>query len=66
MRKWKGSYTVEAAVIVPIMIWMMAAVICMGITLVKDVQMQDEHKCVETMWEVEDFYKYQAVKEVVK
>ena len=39
---------------------------CMGITLVKDVQMQDEHKCVETMWEVEDFYKYQAVKEVVK
>ena len=66
MRKWKGSYTVEAAVIVPIMIWMMAAVMCMGITLVKDVQMQDEHKCEETMWEVEDFYKYQAVKEVVK
>ena len=32
----------------------------------EDVQMQDEHKCVETMWEVEDFYKYQAVKEVVK
>ena len=66
MRKWKGSYTVEAAVIVPIMLWTMAAAMCMGITLLKDVQAQNEHKCVETMWEVEDFYKFQAVEEVVK
>ena len=29
--KWRGSYTVEAAVIIPVLIWTMAAAMCTGI-----------------------------------
>ena len=35
--KWRGSYTVEAAVIIPVLIWTMAAAMCTGIDLLHEV-----------------------------
>lgn len=66
MRTWKGSYTVEAAVVVPILIWTMATGIGIGIDLLKEVRSQQEGQQVEQMWEVERFYTYQALKGVTE
>lgn len=58
--KWRGSYTVEAAVIIPVLIWTMAAAMCTGIDLLH------EEKQIEDMWAVDSFYQYQTLKEVKK
>ena len=59
--KWRGSYTVEAALIVPILIWTMMAAMCTGIELLKEVRAEHEEKQIE-----DSFYKYQVLKEVKK
>ena len=66
MRKWKGSYTVEAAIIVPIMIWTMAIAMCTGITMWQQIQNEHEEAQIQELWAVEAFYKYQVLKEVTK
>ena len=40
--KWRGSYTVEAAVIIPVLIWTMAAAMCTGIDLLHEVRGEHE------------------------
>ena len=42
--KWRGSYTVEAAVIIPVLIWTMAAAMCTGIDLLHEVREEHEEK----------------------
>lgn len=64
--KWKGSYTVEAALIVPILIWTMAIAMCTGMELLKEVRGEHEEKQIEDMWAIDSFYKYQTLKEVTK
>lgn len=64
MKKWKGSYTVEAAVLVPILIGTMAFAMCMGISLLEDIRGEHEEQKIETMWAVDEFYNYQVLKEV--
>ncbi len=64
--KWRGSYTVEAALIVPILIWTMMAAMCTGIELLKEVRAEHEEKQIEDLWAVDSFYKYQVLKEVKK
>lgn len=66
MKKWKGSYTVEAAIIVPIMIWTMAIAMCTGITMYQEIQSEHEEAYIQDLWAVEAFYKYQVLKEVTK
>lgn len=61
----KGSYTVEAAIIIPIFIFIMAVSIRAGIKLYQDIALQTEQKIVENMWVVDDFYRYQLGKEVI-
>ena len=61
----KGSYTVEAAIIIPIFIFIMAVAIRAGIKLYQDITLQTEQKIVENMWVVDDFYRYQLGKEVI-
>ncbi|MEE1028996.1 MAG: TadE/TadG family type IV pilus assembly protein [Agathobacter sp.] len=61
----KGSYTVEAAIIIPIFIFIMAVSIRAGIKLYQDITLQTEQKIVENMWVVDDFYRYQLGKEVI-
>ena len=64
--KWRGSYTVEAALIVPILIWTMMAAMCTGIELLKEVRAEHEEKQIEDLWAVDSFYRYQVLKEVKK
>ena len=64
--KWRGSYTVEAAVIIPVLIWTMAAAMCTGIDLLHEVREEHEEKQMEDMWAVDSFYQYQILKEVKK
>lgn len=45
--KWRGSYTVEAAVIIPVLIWTMAAAMCTGIDLLHEVREEHEEKQIE-------------------
>ena len=61
--KWRGSYTVEAAVIIPVLIWTMAAAMCTGIDLLHEVREEHEEKQIEDMWAVDSFYQYQTLKE---
>ena len=64
--KWRGSYTVEAAVIIPVLIWTMAAAMCTGIDLLHEVREEHEEKQIEDMWAVDSFYQYQMLIEVKK
>ncbi len=64
MKKWKGSYTVEAAFIVPLLIGVMAFAMRLGIALYVEIKNEKEGEAVADMWEVEEFYKYQMIKEV--
>jgi hypothetical protein len=65
MKRCKASYTVEAAVIIPLAISVMALAMRIGILLCREVKEIDESKSLSLMWEVEDFYKYQTVEEVI-
>lgn len=64
MRKWKASYTVEAAVIVPLVIGAMALAMRIGIMLYQEICDLREEESIGLMWEVEEFYRYQVLKEV--
>jgi hypothetical protein len=66
MGRWKAkaSYTVEAAVLVPLLIAVMALAMRIGILLCGEVKEANEEEALEEMWEVEDFYRYQVIKEV--
>jgi hypothetical protein len=66
MRRWKAkaSYTVEAAVLVPLLIAVMALAMRIGILLCGEIKEEKETDALEEMWEVEDFYRYQVIKEV--
>jgi hypothetical protein len=64
MKRCKASYTVEAAVIVPVMIAVMALAMRIGILLCQEVKAEKEAESLEQMWDVEEFYRYQTIGEV--
>ena len=64
--KWKGSYTVEAAVLVPLLIWTMVTAMCIGINLLKEVRSEHEEEQIAELWAVDSFYRYQVLKEVTE
>lgn len=61
----RGSFTIEGAIIIPIFIFMMTIVMNMSILLYKEIKDENEQKEVTGWWLVDDFYKYQDVKEVL-
>jgi hypothetical protein len=64
MKTLKASYTVEAAVIVPMLIGIMALAMRVSILLYIEIRDEKEEEAVCNMWEVEEFYKYQIAEEV--
>jgi hypothetical protein len=64
VKRCKASYTVEAAVIVPLAIAVMALAMRIGILLCQEVKAEKEAEALTQMWEVGEFYRYQAVGEV--
>lgn len=64
LKKWKASYTVEASFIVPLVIGTMALAMKLGILCYEEVREGKEQQQSARLWEVEDFYHFQALKEV--
>ncbi len=63
--KLKGSYTVEAAIIVPIFIFILAIGMKAGLILYSEIKQQQEQQIVEEMWLVDDFYRYKSAGEIL-
>ncbi len=61
----RGSFTIEGAIIIPIFIFMMTIVMNMSLLLYKEIKDENEQKEVTGWWLVDDFYKYQDVREVL-
>lgn len=61
----RGSFTIEGAIIIPIYIFMMTIVMNMSLLLYEEIKDENEQKEVTGWWLVDDFYKYQDVKEVL-
>ena len=61
----RGSFTIEGAIIIPIFIFMMTIVMNMSLLLYKEIKDENEQKEVTGWWLLDDFYKYQDVKEVL-
>lgn len=59
----RGSYTVEAAIWVPILVIMFAVGIHIGLNLYEEIGNQKEQQIVVELWEVKDFYKNQWIGE---
>ncbi len=63
MKTVKGSYTIEAAILIPFFLFLMAGTIRSGLFLYTQVKEQDESRIVEDIWAVSDFYKCTTVGE---
>lgn len=61
----RGSFTIEGTIIIPIFIFMMTIVMNMSLLLYEEIKDENEQKEVTGWWLVDDFYKYQDVKEVL-
>lgn len=61
----RGSFTIEGAIIIPIFIFMMTIVMNMSLLLYEEIKDENEQKEVTGWWLIDDFYKYQDVKEVL-
>ena len=61
----KGSFTVEASVLVPMLIFMYILMINTGIHCYVEIREQKEQEAQEDIWVVEEFYKYQLLKGVI-
>ena len=61
----KGSFTVEASVLFPMLIFMYILMINTGIHYYVEIREQKEQEAQEDVWVVEEFYKYQLLKGVV-
>jgi hypothetical protein len=62
--KRKGSYTVEASILVPLLMFTMALAMKMALCLYDELKEQQESQLVESLWAVEDFYTNERIKEV--
>lgn len=63
MKKWKGSYTVEASLIVPLLLGVFAYAMKTGIAMYEEVQKQEVSS--EELCEVKEFYRYQVMGEIL-
>ena len=57
IKSLKGSYTIEAAILIPFFLFIMAGTIKSGLFLYTQIREQDETRMTEEIWAVSDFYK---------
>ena len=58
----KGSFTVEASVLVPMLLIIYVLIINTGIYMYTEIREQKEQEAQADIWMVDDFYKYQLMK----
>lgn len=61
----KGSYTVEASLVIPIFLFVIFTAMYLGLNLYQEIEEQQEYETVAQLWEVKDFYRIQAIGEVI-
>lgn len=61
----KASYTVEASIIVPILLVCAAITMKMGIVLYQEIQSAHEDEVEANNWLVDDFYNFQNIGDAV-
>lgn len=60
----KGSYTIEAAIIVPIFIFLLAIGMRAGLILYDEIRQEREQEILDGMWLVDDFYRFKCMGEL--
>lgn len=60
----KASYTVEAALTIPMLLFVMFFAMQMSFQLYDEICTQQEYEVVEQLWEVRDFYRIQGIGEL--
>ena len=63
-KRLKASYTVEAALTIPILLFVMFLAMQMSFQLYDEICAQQEYEVVEQLWEVRDFYRIQGIGEL--
>ena len=58
----KGSFTVEASVLVPMLLIIYVLIINTGIYMYTEIREQKEQEAQSDIWVIDDFYKYQLMK----
>ena len=58
----RASYTVEASILIPLFLMMMAVAMETGISLYQETVQEAEQEGLADVWAVEDFYRFSAVK----
>jgi len=60
----KGSYTIEASIWIPFILFIMMAVLRMGISFFQDSMNRENSSKLQQLDIVSEFYNYQILKEV--
>lgn len=63
-RRLRASYTIEAALLIPLFLMMMAVAMETGIRLYEETACVKEQEGLADIWAVEDFYRFSLMKEV--
>ena len=58
----KGSFTVEASVLVPMLLVIYVLIINTGLYMYNEIREQQEQEAQSDIWVIDDFYKYQLMK----
>lgn len=58
----KGSFTVEASVLVPMLLIIYVLIINTGLYMYTEIREQQEQGAQSDIWVIDDFYKYQLMK----
>ena len=61
----KGSFTVEASVLVPMLLIIYVLIINTGIYMYTEIREQKEQEAQSDIWVIDDFYKYQLMKGIL-
>ena len=64
MRMHKGSYTIEATILMPIMLGLVSFVICTAIDFVQESTGREVYPKMQVMDPVQEFYTYQILGEI--
>lgn len=63
---WKGSYTIEAAIYIPMILFLLYQSIGTAIDFWKDSRIREESSCLKELDIVQEFYGYQIMGEIGK
>lgn len=61
----KGSYTVEASILIPLLILVMSGGIKSGVDLYQEIKQEEELQDLKELWAVDRFYFVQGITEVI-